>query len=233
MTIVLEVSLISNKLPYKALSYSWREGDTRTKSEATIFIKVGEDEDEDENDVRVRITSSLAQAIRRLRSSYHPVHLWIDSLCINQKDSDEKTQQVRLMGDIYCHASEVVIWLGERGERDELGEWLQGIRQRTVSYTDWHEDNRSAGLVDKYRAGYRQLSQTSDAALYPRNDVYVAFCLVLLLGRGHRPEDIEFARSSILDPSQWYKQVSDGLRTIMDRNWVSKSPCPVSLLRLG
>lgn len=50
---LLENLLISNKLPYKALSYAWREGNTRAESEGIIFTKVGEDEDEDENDVRV------------------------------------------------------------------------------------------------------------------------------------------------------------------------------------
>ena len=28
-------------------------------------------------------------------------HLWIDALCINQKDADEKSHQVQMMGKIY------------------------------------------------------------------------------------------------------------------------------------
>jgi hypothetical protein len=36
------------------------------------------------------------------RSSFWTVRLlWIDSICINKKDTDERTTQVRLMGRIY------------------------------------------------------------------------------------------------------------------------------------
>lgn len=38
--------------------------------------------------------------------------LWIDALCINQKDNHEKSQQVRMMYQLYKQASRVVIWLG-------------------------------------------------------------------------------------------------------------------------
>ncbi|KAF2181338.1 HET-domain-containing protein, partial [Zopfia rhizophila CBS 207.26] len=38
---------------------------------------------------------------------------WIDTLCINQNDPEERTSQVELMGAIYSAAKRVVIWLGE------------------------------------------------------------------------------------------------------------------------
>ncbi|KAK3722438.1 hypothetical protein LTR37_002430 [Vermiconidia calcicola] len=41
--------------------------------------------------------------------------LWIDALCINQDDRNEKTHQVAMMGRIYQEAEEVLIWLGEPG----------------------------------------------------------------------------------------------------------------------
>jgi hypothetical protein len=48
--------------------------------------------------------------------------IWIDALCINQKDIEERAAQVRLMGKIYRQARRVIIWLGEEntdGEADE------------------------------------------------------------------------------------------------------------------
>jgi hypothetical protein len=39
--------------------------------------------------------------------------VWIDAICINQKDLDERSQQVSLMRKIFSHASNVVIWLGK------------------------------------------------------------------------------------------------------------------------
>ena len=40
-------------------------------------------------------------------------YFWIDALCINQTDNDEKGQQVRLMREIYASAESVIVWLGE------------------------------------------------------------------------------------------------------------------------
>lgn len=38
--------------------------------------------------------------------------LWIDALCINQRDIEERNQQVRIMGDIFRSARMVLSWLG-------------------------------------------------------------------------------------------------------------------------
>ena len=39
-------------------------------------------------------------------------------ICINQSDFDKKTQQVRMMRDIYANANQVIVWLGERQPED-------------------------------------------------------------------------------------------------------------------
>jgi hypothetical protein len=39
--------------------------------------------------------------------------MWIDALCINQEDLDERSEQVNFMWDIYRGAEKVVVWLGE------------------------------------------------------------------------------------------------------------------------
>lgn len=41
---------------------------------------------------------------------------WIDSLCINLSDAQEREQQVRIMADIYKKAQGCVVWLGEEIE---------------------------------------------------------------------------------------------------------------------
>ncbi|KAF7676644.1 hypothetical protein GT037_004856 [Alternaria burnsii] len=41
---------------------------------------------------------------------------WIDALCINQSDLDEKSHQIPVMVDIYREAREVVMWLGKPAE---------------------------------------------------------------------------------------------------------------------
>jgi hypothetical protein len=43
-------------------------------------------------------------------------YYWIDALCINQDDLDEKTEQVQRMWQIYENAGLVIIWLGPEDE---------------------------------------------------------------------------------------------------------------------
>jgi hypothetical protein len=46
--------------------------------------------------------------------------LWIDAMCINQKDIDERNRQVWLMGQVYSKAKAVIIWLGPQSEDSDL-----------------------------------------------------------------------------------------------------------------
>lgn len=39
--------------------------------------------------------------------------IWVDGICINQDDKDEKAVQIPLMGTIYNFAETVFVWLGE------------------------------------------------------------------------------------------------------------------------
>jgi hypothetical protein len=99
------ISLPAGKpLWYTALSYTWGPPDF----DREIQIGVGGD--------TVMITTSLYVALQHLRSSTHSVFLWIDQICINQPDTQEKEHQIPLMGLIYTHATNTVIWLGEDKE---------------------------------------------------------------------------------------------------------------------
>jgi hypothetical protein len=42
--------------------------------------------------------------------------LWVDALCINQNDDEEREYQVSLVGKIYFSAKMVCVWLGLRVE---------------------------------------------------------------------------------------------------------------------
>ncbi|KAF5659010.1 het-domain-containing protein [Fusarium heterosporum] len=95
--------------PYKALSYTWGaveyHDDTRPHL-PEIFV----------NDVKFEATDNLRMALSRIRNSECDEVLWIDAICINQKDDREKGHQVKQMGEIYKNAEEVLIWLGPSNE---------------------------------------------------------------------------------------------------------------------
>nr|OQO15376.1 hypothetical protein B0A51_17789 [Rachicladosporium sp. CCFEE 5018] len=62
--------------------------------------------------------------------------IWIDAVCINQADNDEKARVVPMMGDYYGNAAEILIWLGVTNERSDLVmdllAWLWDPSQREV-----------------------------------------------------------------------------------------------------
>lgn len=39
--------------------------------------------------------------------------MWIDAICVNQDDNDDKNQQVGLMREIYDRAARTIVWLGD------------------------------------------------------------------------------------------------------------------------
>ncbi|KAI3322335.1 heterokaryon incompatibility protein-domain-containing protein [Xylariaceae sp. AK1471] len=57
------------------------------------------------------VTKNLYEILITLRRPEATRIIWIDAICINQSDLDEKTHQVRHMGEIYSKAKETVIWL--------------------------------------------------------------------------------------------------------------------------
>ncbi|KAF2008632.1 heterokaryon incompatibility, partial [Aaosphaeria arxii CBS 175.79] len=84
---------------YDALSYCWGG------STATCHLQC--------NGKDLRIMQNLQQALLNLRRSDSTLRwLWVDAICINQADDDEKAMQIPNMMYIYQQASHVIAWLG-------------------------------------------------------------------------------------------------------------------------
>ncbi|KAF4956779.1 hypothetical protein FGADI_3561 [Fusarium gaditjirri] len=91
---------------YEALSYVW--GDITPAR----YIDLG--------GLDISITPNLHSALIHLRSPDTVRTLWVDALCINQSVHGERNQQVRIMGDIYKSARQVVVWLGDAADDSHL-----------------------------------------------------------------------------------------------------------------
>jgi hypothetical protein len=88
---------------YEALSYTWRNPDF-----TWVDIMV---------DGRLySIPGNLHEALQFLRLRDHERVLWIDAICINQRDMEERRHQVALIRDIFQYASRVCVWLGQEDE---------------------------------------------------------------------------------------------------------------------
>ncbi|KAK4449782.1 heterokaryon incompatibility protein-domain-containing protein [Podospora aff. communis PSN243] len=65
------------------------------------------------NGASLPIRQNCHAVLARLRDPTLPRFLWVDAVCINQEDNDEKTDQVQLMTWIYASARGVLVWLEE------------------------------------------------------------------------------------------------------------------------
>ena len=84
---------------YEALSYTWGDESHRR------YISV--------NDQRFSVTSNLWAALRYLRHTSETRHLWVDAICINQRNVTEKNFMVSQMHVIYHNSKRVIAWLGD------------------------------------------------------------------------------------------------------------------------
>jgi hypothetical protein len=62
------------------------------------------------------ITKNAHEILSKFASTGKSRLLWIDAICINQDNDEDKSQQVRLMREIYDTASRVIVWLGSPPE---------------------------------------------------------------------------------------------------------------------
>ena len=99
---------------FEALSYVWGCPDM---SDEVIIISTS---NHDQIEGIVGITANLDAALRYLRFEDRPRTLWIDAICINQGDLNERSEQVQRMAQIYTQSQRVVVWLGEASSDSKL-----------------------------------------------------------------------------------------------------------------
>lgn len=89
---------------YDAFSYTWgkhEEGEFEITCNGRTLM------------VWKNLYSALPFLAKRLRQAGStPRRIWIDAVCINQFDEDEKSEQIDRMGEVYRFARQVVVWLG-------------------------------------------------------------------------------------------------------------------------
>ncbi|CAO2657148.1 Nn.00g032740.m01.CDS01 [Neocucurbitaria sp. VM-36] len=92
---------------YECLSYCW--GNSTTKGR--LLIRTSEQTTSHYEEIGVSM--NLCSAMHKLRSTHVMKWLWIDAICIDQSNLEERASQVAMMKNIYSNASGVVIWLGD------------------------------------------------------------------------------------------------------------------------
>ncbi|KAI5459249.1 heterokaryon incompatibility protein-domain-containing protein [Mariannaea sp. PMI_226] len=113
---------------YAALSYVWGSNMT-----GVILL----------DNKKLTVTKNLEHALRAVAQKdtfTSRYKLWVDAVCINQKDQQETAQQVGKMREVYGQAWSVLAWLGNAAnESDDAFKLLRGLSKLN------EEEKRSVG----------------------------------------------------------------------------------------
>lgn len=122
--------LNSSPLPrYRTISYCW--GDPKARKSVIL------------NGLKWFVPANTKAALQCMRLPDADRVVWIDAICIDQDDPEERGHQIGMMYDIYSNTQENLIYLGEDGDtaaqaKEELNKLLESARRETDDYKTWH-----------------------------------------------------------------------------------------------
>lgn len=99
---------------FQAISYTWGS----TELPHSLWTPEG----------TIKVTSSLYSVLRCLRHEEQATILWADGICINQSDTKEKVDQIRLLPRVFQRATCVLACLGDDADGESAMEILMQIR---------------------------------------------------------------------------------------------------------
>ncbi|KAF6796527.1 heterokaryon incompatibility protein [Colletotrichum sojae] len=105
----LSLGSTSGRDEYDAISYTWGGEDNIMAKTGRISV----------NSQEFSVTPNCETALRRMRLRWSRRTVWIDAICIDQDDVNERGHQVLLIPQIYSRARQVVIYTGEALPEDE------------------------------------------------------------------------------------------------------------------
>lgn len=133
---------LSNHQPYHAVSYTWGP------PEPTDLIQV--------SGKQLPVRRNLFLFLRAMvgANSDGLQRLWIDALCIDQNNIEEKNQQVPQMGRIYSGAQSVLIWLGPASdETDSAFDAFENVRKQIDDTQDRYAMMQPSSFINAMPTG--------------------------------------------------------------------------------
>ena len=132
--------------PYETISYVW--GDASKNNSIILSGRT------------LMVPAKTAAALRRMRYPTTTRRLWIDAVCINQGNVDERGQQVSLMGSIYRRSRGNLVHLTDDEEAGRrIVQVIMSIDQEIRNETDEYRKFRATVFHESGKLRIRQ-SQT-------------------------------------------------------------------------
>lgn len=235
----LELCTLDADPNYQALSYCW--GDPQ---EHAVILCNGEGLD---------VTLNLHSALQSIRHETESKVLWVDAICINQDNVEEKSQQVSMMRSIYQKSQHTLIWLGDSSadsdrailacERLAKGIGMNGDvtdRVRDVTLQQLISRNEFAGAPTKCETAAiaRLLKRAWFSRVWVIQETAVSSALTMICGRLTIHFDtfflgLQYCMVLGKSLSKGAASFLDGSQTLyMMREWWDRDPQALELLSL-
>lgn len=141
--------------PFTAVSYTWGDG----TAYSNLPVQLGNHQ--------TRALQSVLPLLHMLCSNtcgdfdLEEDWFWIDSICINQNDFEERASQVKLMGQIYRQARTTIVWLAEETpDTDQAIDFLSHLAQRRSQLRqEWRKHGKRIPPDLIYHPGWRPLER--------------------------------------------------------------------------
>lgn len=125
---------------YTAISYAWGDP-VNTK---LISIK------QDNRQGWLKIPANLSYALQAVQHKEEDTLVWVDSICINQQNNREKSQQLSQIPNIYGKAEQVLVWLGvEKDDSAHAHKLVHGLANEELRLDHDSELGSVVSLFDR------------------------------------------------------------------------------------
>ncbi|KAF2967756.1 hypothetical protein GQX73_g5838 [Xylaria multiplex] len=202
----LRIVSLEDRPDFVALSYVWG-----SKADPPDLLLC--------NGCKIEITSNCKDALQAVQRSQGPVTIWVDAICINQKDNTEKASQIPNMEDIYTWARMVYVWLGPGDEHtDSIMKTLREASHRGICL----EGNRIRHLDCKL-AGRGAAEDSWTLCMQDLKDcwVYVRWVNPLLLDVSRLASPLLVLANYL--PCQGERNYAKSLDSLLSRPWVNRA----------
>ncbi len=204
---------LDNNTHYAALSYVWGHPDIKTAAQIHV------------NGCLFTIGRNLHAALTQVCQDGVRCWLWIDSICINQVDLEEKSWQVTQMRTIFSQADHAYIWLGLGSyEVDKAIDFASrvGPRALAVGVLDlWSNQQLKAEVVQclKERASsFEEQDRNNESSIAVRE---LADFIFDILREPHLQKGTTLETRSLPNAGSNLKEdsLAKGIRNLMQREY--------------
>ena len=142
----MEIVSLDENPHYVALSYAWGKPTPKTRLEVNGHGV----------DVTPNLRDFFADFSTIVRQRKEPISIWIDAICIDQRNLLEKSTQIRLMERIYNQAYHVIAWFGKNSKSAStfetiriLADFTQKHHLHDVDIYNWPKDETEQSEISQ------------------------------------------------------------------------------------